>query len=417
MGQIERPEAAWYGEGDHRQRRLTALRENGLDALLALTPENAEYLSGRASTIATLWRTPALVAVAVNTADDVVASTGDNEFAALDPELAGRFAHPLWIEHLDLRTVPPGPLAQRVAAARADGDLGRPSQFDPSAMLDAAAAAVRVAVPAGGRVGTELAMLPVWVEDGLRLRLPGIDFVEADPIFAALRAIKDPVEIARLRLAAELTEIGIAAVRDALRPGMSVVGVSAAYQTAIWRHAADDERFAALRDVEGLPTIGDGSGPTQVEPGQTVKLDMQVDIGGYHSDLGRTYALEPTADQQAAHAALLAALDAVTAAARPGVTFHTLWEIGIGSMREAGFANYSRGHLGHSVGLAQNYEEPPFVAADETRPLAPGMVLSLEVPWYLLGVGAFQLERMVLITASGHERLDTLPDDLAVVRS
>ncbi len=78
--------------------------------------------------------------------------------------------------------------------------------------------------------------------------------------------------------------------------------------------------------------------------------------------------------------------------------------------------NYSRGHLGHSDGLTQHFEEPPFIAPNELRPLVPNMVLSLEMPYYLYGVGAFQLERMVLVTEDGHEVLDSLPFELAVER-
>jgi Xaa-Pro dipeptidase len=89
-----------------------------------------------------------------------------------------------------------------------------------------------------------------------------------------------------------------------------------------------------------------------------------------------------------------------------------VWAIGTERMRTAGFASYSRGHLGHSVGLAHNYEEPPFIAADEARPLAPGMVVSVELPYYLLGVGSFQMERMVLIGAAGAEALDRLAFEL-----
>ena len=81
-------------------------------------------------------------------------------------------------------------------------------------------------------------------------------------------------------------------------------------------------------------------------------------------------------------------------------------------MRAAGFASYSRGHLGHSVGLAHNYEEPPFIAADEARPLAPGMVVSVELPYYLLGVGSFQMERMVRHRRDEVEVLDRLPFEL-----
>jgi Xaa-Pro dipeptidase len=255
-------------------------------------------------------------------------------------------------------------------------------------------------------------MLPTWVAEGLRGRLPDVEWVEGGAVFDDLRAIKDADEIAHLRLAAELTETGIAGARDALQPGLSAVGVSAAYQRAIWDRAASDDRFATLRQVEGLVSVGDGSAPVAVGPGQTIKLDMQVDVGGYHSDVGRTYALEPTAEQQAVYDALRDALAAVVSAIGPGVPMRDVWAVGTERMRAAGFASYSRGHLGHSVGLAHNYEEPPFIAADEARPLAPGMVVSVELPYYLLGVGSFQMERMVQIGVSEAEVLDRLPFEL-----
>ncbi len=106
----------------------------------------------------------------------------------------------------------------------------------------------------------------------------------------------------------------------------------------------------------------------------------------------------------------------MTAAVAPGVTFAQLYAIGSGAMHRAGFPNYSRGHLGHSDGLTQHFEEPPFIAPKEQRPLVPNMVLSLEMPYYVYGVGAFQLERMVLVTDAGHEVLDSLPFELAIDR-
>ncbi|MEA2514429.1 MAG: Xaa-Pro dipeptidase, partial [Thermomicrobiales bacterium] len=97
---------------------------------------------------------------------------------------------------------------------------------------------------------------------------------------------------------------------------------------------------------------------------------------------------------------------------RPGVPFAAVYDAGIASMRSAGCSNYSRGHLGHSVGLTQHFEEPPFVAAGESREIVPGMVLSLELPYYVYGVGAFQLERILLVTSDGHEAIDRLPFEL-----
>ena len=399
-------QTVWYEGGTRHERVAEAMQRNGLDALLALTPENAAYLSGRTSIIATLWRLPGLVAVATDGRGALAVAAGDNEIGGYE-DVVARFAHPLWIEHLDLRG-PGSDLRARVTAARAEGVLTRPAQYDADLMLDAVVSAVR-AVATGQRVGTELAVLPAWATAGLHHRLSAVEFVDAGAIFDDLRAVKDAGEIARLRLATELTEVGIAGARDALHPGMSAVGVSAAYQTAAWDHAAADPRFAALRQVEGLVSVGDGTGPTVVGPGETVKLDMQVDVGGYHSDVGRTYAIAPSDEQQTVYAALRDALAAAVASLGPGVPPRDVWRAGTEAMRTAGFASYSRGHLGHSVGLAHNYEEPPFITADETRPLAPGMVVSVELPFYLVGVGSFQLERMALITESGAEMLDELP--------
>lgn len=406
---VGRTGAIWYEGSTRRERLMDALARIRLDVLVALTPENAAYLSGRTSTIATLWRLPALVAVAVNGRGEIAVAAGDNEIGGYEGVVA-RFAHPLWIEHLDLRR-PSADLEARVDAARPEGALTRPAQFDAELMLDAVAGAIG-AVTTGRRVGAELAQLPAWVTEGLRVRLPDVEWVDAGAVFDDLRAIKDADEIAHLRLAAELTETGIAAARDALRPGLSAIGVSAAYQRAIWERAANDNRFAALRQVEGLVSVGDGSGPVAVGPGQTVKLDMQVDVGGYHSDVGRTYALEPTAEQEAVYDSLRDALGTVVASLGPGVPMRDVWAAGTECMRVSGFASYSRGHLGHSVGLAHNYEEPPFIAADEARPLTPGMVVSVELPYYLLGVGSFQMERMVQIGASEAEVLDRLPFEL-----
>jgi Xaa-Pro aminopeptidase len=407
--------SGWIESGDRVERAREAMRRAHLDALLALTPENAAYLSGRTSTIATLWRVPGLVAVAVGADGALAVVAGDNEIGAYPEERFTRFPHPLWIEHLDLRHGADAALEvrERIAAARHTA-LSRPAQYDLDAMHAAIVSAARAVAPNTRRLGADLASVPMATFAALESALTGIELVDATALFADLRAVKDAVEIAHLRRAAELTEIGIAAARDALRPGLSDVGVVAAYQTAIWRRAAADGRYAALRQVEGLASVGDSASGVPVAPGQTVKLDMQVDVGGYHSDVGRTFALAPTQEQVTVYAALRDALAAVVAATLPRNSFREVHAAGIEAMRAAGFTNYSRGHLGHSVGLSHNYEEPPFVSAEEARLLAPNMVLSLELPYYLLGVGSFQLEHMVLVTDAGNEPLDRLPFTLAV---
>ena len=83
----------------------------------------------------------------------------------------------------------------------------------------------------------------------------------------------------------------------------------------------------------------------------------------------------------------------------------------------AGFTNYSRGHLGHSLGLTQRFEEPPFIAPGEARPVVPNMVLAIEMPYYVYGVGAFQLERMGVVTGTGFDLVDQLPFEFELTMS
>ena len=230
-----------------------------------------------------------------------------------------------------------------------------------------------------------------------------------------LRALKDPDEIANLRIAAELTEIGIQNAVKRISIGQSSVAVNSAYQSAVHEAVIASSRFSGFRQAEGAVTIGIGSeSPNQVAPAQTIKFDMQVDVGGYHSDIGRTYAIAPTHDQQQLYGDLLGALDELIAAVRPGATFAEVHAAGSGAMHRAGYTAFSRGHLGHSVGLTQHFEEPPFIAPNEPRPITPGMVLSVEMPYYVYGLGAYQMERMGLVTETGFELLDQLPFALPI---
>jgi len=56
-------------------------------------------------------------------------------------------------------------------------------------------------------------------------------------------------------------------------------------------------------------------------------------------------------------------------------------------------------------------EMPPFLSPKEERPLEPGMVMALETPLYVRGLGGFQIEECFLVTDSGYDLLTTLPRD------
>jgi Xaa-Pro aminopeptidase len=404
----------WYTGSDRQARIRDAIARHGYDVLLAVTPENAHYLAGHGNYVASHWRIPGLFCVAVGPSGQRSVVTGD---FGIDLRVDLPYKHvpyTSWTESVDIRQAAGKATAGRIVAARPQR-VSRPEQFDLDQVWDCVAKAVLDINDGPSTIGVDLREVDAFSIEQLMERLHGTLLEDATLVFDDLRAIKDPDEIEHLRIACELTELGIEGAVERLRLGMSEAAVNSAYQIAVHEQVIANQRFGAFRQAEGLATIGIGADqPHRVEAGQTIKFDMQVDIAGYHSDVGRTVAYKPTPEQQDVYDALLAALHKAESAIRPGISFAEIHQIGSGAMHEQGFTNYSRGHLGHSVGLSQHFEEPPFNSPFEFRTIAPSMVLSLELPYYIYGVGAFQLERMIEVTEEGAQPIDRLPLALAI---
>ncbi|OWK20854.1 hypothetical protein AJ88_24835 [Mesorhizobium amorphae CCBAU 01583] len=68
-----------------------------------------------------------------------------------------------------------------------------------------------------------------------------------------------------------------------------------------------------------------------------------------------------------------------------------------------------------ALGASVFVEEWPFIAADETTEIEPGMVvLAYELPWYIRGLGAFMLEDKFIVGAQSVDACWTLSRELAI---
>jgi Xaa-Pro dipeptidase len=405
----------WPAGSNRNNRALAALPELGVDALLALTPENAFHLSGIANFIATRWRTPGLAAALVTIHGDRAVVTGDNGVTVAPGQR--HFTYPLWIDNVDLRDCPGDSCQARISIIRGDDPFHRPAQYEIAQIASCVAGAIQQTAPDARRIGTEISAIPAPFMVMLTEQLPNITWIDATTLFDDLRAIKDTDELDLLREAGKLTEQGLASAIGSLEPGMKSIDAWIAYQQGVLSAMQNHPMKGLVGDIEGLVAVGAPGAGDSVGPGVTIKFDMQVELGGYHSDLGRTVALDPTAEQHAIynalHESLMKAIDAV----KIGDPLSATYDAGANSMRSLGFPSYSRGHLGHSLGLTTNFEEAPFICPDEHRPIVPGMALSLELPFYVGGVGTFQLETMLLVQESGIEQVDRLPFALDLDRA
>jgi Xaa-Pro dipeptidase len=128
-------------------------------------------------------------------------------------------------------------------------------------------------------------------------------------------------------------------------------------------------------------------------------------LNHYHADTGGVCVLgEPTKRQREIYETLQAGMEAALAAVRPGATYEDVWRAGVNAVKDRGIPNYDvlRSDLGHGIGI-----EPrePSIAKGNQRVLEAGMVINVEVPYYEIGYGGFQIEYTLWVTQTGYEFL------------
>lgn len=281
---------------------------------------------------------------------------------------------------------------------------------------------------------------------GVSALLPGMERRDLTPLMARLRAVKDSLEVRALRKAAEISGKGMVEMMRATRPGMRDREIAGLMEFVWKREGSPRAAFTPIvssgPDAMTLFTL-------QRERYNAVNHVMRsgellfVDYGAaewmmYGSDLCRTVPVSGhfTPVQRKYYDVVLQAQEAAIAAIRPGVLMvdvikaaamvfrsHGLEpnedvdRMGVDHVwgimpspthyltRNAGVTRYSAAgfgvrDIGHHVGLEATD------GRDWTRPLEPGMVVTVEPKLYIPDEQiAIMIEDEILVTADGHDNL------------
>jgi len=397
-----------------RPRAQALMSEHGLDALVVAKPESYAWATGAAPGVASFFRRAgSALALIPADAGRPVSAVATELFAAPARAALGEaqvLSHPDWVETADIRPWlasghSAAELAERSwqAAGRAPG-FSRPGVFDARLAFARLGELLAREGLQGARVGLDLDFWPVADFALLREQLPQVQWRDGSAVLGAIKAVKSPREIKLLRQAAFVAEAGMRTAMAAVREGVTRDAIAAA-----WRAGVEAEvQRTGLRlsgqweytSVGPLPWQGGGA----VQRGDVIKFDVGCLIEGYSSDSGRTFSCGPARSRtreimQALAEAFAAGLDVL----KPGHLFSEVHQRTTAAMQRAGFASFSRGHFGHSLGHDTFCEVAPFIAAQAHTPIEPGMVLAFETPFYVDGEGGFIIEDQFLITANGAE--------------
>jgi Xaa-Pro aminopeptidase len=247
---------------------------------------------------------------------------------------------------------------------------------------------------------------PAAVMDALRAAAPVSD---ASALTTALRMVKSPAEVALLREAARISDLGMNAGLDAVQDGAREVEMAAAAEYAI-RRAGAELSFTTVAGAGPRTALGTFlPGARPMLAGEAVVLDCGARVHGYHGDMCRTVSVgEPPPELERALEAVAAAVEAAISAARPGATVGELRAAARGAVDDAGLGGAWWGEfMPHGAGTGQH--EPPYGDRDPDCVLAEGMVLCIEPGVLIPGVAGVVHEQMIAVTASGAAVLNGLP--------
>ncbi len=256
-------------------------------------------------------------------------------------------------------------------------------------------------------IGIERHFLTAADVDRLGEELPQARLREADRLFGRVRAIKTPAELEILTQAASVTEGAIQASFRKARPGQSEK-VMADDLSGRVLHAGATSQWITL--AVGANTAVNHPFPSSksLNPGEVLRVDVGGTFQGYQSDVARTAAIGAvTSEQASVYRRLREAQRRTIDTARPGVRACDLYFTCRRELEQRGLSMTSQA-VGHGLGIGMH--EFPVLHGRETARIQPGMVLNVE-PAVLDSQGfLYHLEDLLVVTETGPRILTRLMD-------
>lgn len=353
-----------------------------LEAVVTTDPVHIGYLGGYRSILHDMMRyRQALIA----TRDRLLLVTGASDGAAAmevlgNPEAIWRYGS-FFVEQVPA----------------ADGYRQMPPASDDFA--GALAAALQSLGLRGAKVGLDLVELG---EDTLiRGVLDSCTFSDPAAAFRQARMVKLDGELDLLRKASKITDEAIALVHPLIRAGISELEIAGEINRHIVRNGGI-ARFVVVTSGERSSRVDAYATQKLLAEGELVRLDIGCTVGGYWSDMARTFVVgEPSDVQRARYDALLKGEAAQLAMLKPGIRAADLYEEAMRIVRDGALPHYNRNHCGHGIGTRAS--EFPSLASGQDVMIEPGMVFCVETPYYELGWGGMMVEDTAIVTGEGHE--------------
>lgn len=244
----------------------------------------------------------------------------------------------------------------------------------------------------------------------------------------AMRAVKTPEEIERIRSVQRATEAAMKRGAALIRGSAPKGGVLYRDGAPLTSEAVRAEMHACLlahgcRATETIVSCGldtalpHSSGAGSLRENEPIVIDIypQDELTGYHADMTRTFVKgEPSPAIREMYEAVKDAKANAASMLRAGAVGADLYRATVEFFRDRGYESNTQGFthsLGHGVGL-EVHEEPSL--GPQGGVLVPGNVITIEPGLYYPGTGGVRLEDMGAVTQTGFDRFTQYREELTL---
>lgn len=239
------------------------------------------------------------------------------------------------------------------------------------------------------------------------------NFVSSAKLLKELLIYKDEAEIEQIKKAVSIAQNAMKALISEPLAGQSESAIANKLVIKLLE-------FGSAPDLPFNPIVA--SGPNSANPhavpgdrvihaGDIVVIDWGASVGGYISDITRTFQIGPMDKrfQQIAEIVLQANL-AGRSQIRPGLLASSVDSAAREVITDAGYGSYFTHRTGHGIGMLAH--EEPYISNVSMTELSPDMVFTIEPGIYMPGEGGVRIEDNVLVTSEGSTTLTNLPREL-----
>ena len=250
----------------------------------------------------------------------------------------------------------------------------------------------------------------------------GLEVMDGVRISEQARVIKSEDEIACMKWAIAVAELGIAKVWEALKPGVTELQLWGLLNYTNLANNGDWHDGRMLASGSRINPWLQEASPRAIEAGDLVGFDTDM-IGpyGYFADISRTFHCgpnKPTRRQKEVYQLAAAEIEHNLALVNPGITFSEFQQRAFAVPEE--YRKNAYACIVHAVGMCDEYPRinPVFRGPNPyDGKIKAGMVLCIES--YMgaegeTGVGV-KLEQQVLVTDDGYEMLSSYPLEEALM--